>query len=74
VLILTNVHPAQSGTYTAVVISGSGAPTTSRPATLSVLPSLEIDMVPAITLRGEVGCAYRLDYINAVGSTNAWKV
>jgi uncharacterized delta-60 repeat protein len=41
--------------------------------TPSVLPSLNLPyMVPAITLAGNVGDSLRLDYINAIGPTNAW--
>jgi len=41
--------------------------------TPSVLPSFKlISMVPAITVTGNMGDSLRLDYINAVGPTNAW--
>ena len=40
--------------------------------TPSVVPSLSLSFVPAITLTGNVGDALRLDYINAIGPTNAW--
>jgi hypothetical protein len=41
--------------------------------TPSVAPSLSLPyMVPAITLTGNVGDSLRLDYINAIGPTNAW--
>ena len=43
---------------------------TGRPA---VLPSFKlISMVPAITVTGNIGNSVRLDYINAIGPTNAW--
>jgi hypothetical protein len=35
-------------------------------------PMLDLRMVPAITLTGTVGTSVRLDYINAIGPTNAW--
>ena len=35
-------------------------------------PSLNLNFVPAITLTGNVGDSLRLDYINAIGPTNAW--
>jgi hypothetical protein len=72
VLSIANVSASHAGSYTAVVTSGTGASVTSRPAALSVLPALDINLVPAITLRGEVGWTYRLDYVNALGPTNAW--
>jgi hypothetical protein len=40
--------------------------------TPAVLPSLNLDFVPAITLTGNVGDSLRLDYINQFGPTNAW--
>jgi hypothetical protein len=40
--------------------------------TPGVVPSLNLNFVPAITLTGNVGDSLRLDYINAIGPTNAW--
>jgi len=41
--------------------------------TPSLLPSFKvISMVPAITVTGNIGDSVRLDYINAIGPTNAW--
>jgi hypothetical protein len=40
--------------------------------TPSVLPSLNLNFVPAITLTGTVGDSLHLDYINAIGPTDAW--
>jgi hypothetical protein len=40
--------------------------------TPSVVPSLNLNFVPAITLTGNVGDSLRLDYINAIGPTNDW--
>jgi hypothetical protein len=41
--------------------------------TPSVAPSLSLPgMVPAITLTGDIGSKIRLDYINAIGPTDAW--
>jgi hypothetical protein len=34
--------------------------------------TLNLNFVPAITLTGNVGDSLRLDYINAIGPTNAW--
>jgi hypothetical protein len=70
-LVLQDVHTGDSGTYTVTVSNGAG-PATSQPATLNVLPGLDIKMVPAISLFGEVGTNYRLDYLNAIGPTNNW--
>jgi uncharacterized repeat protein (TIGR03803 family) len=40
--------------------------------TPSVVPSLNLNFVPAITLTGNVGDSLQLDYINPFGPTNAW--
>ena len=41
--------------------------------TPTVLPSFKLaSMVPAITVTGNIGNSLRLDYINAIGPTNAW--
>jgi hypothetical protein len=40
--------------------------------TPSVMPSLDLHLVPAITLTGSMGHSVRLDYINQFGPTNAW--
>jgi hypothetical protein len=37
-----------------------------------VMPSLDLHMVPAITLTGNVGGSVRLDYINQFGPIDAW--
>jgi hypothetical protein len=39
---------------------------------LSVLPSLDLEMVPALTMAGPVGSSVRVDYINQFGPTGAW--
>ena len=36
------------------------------------MPSLDLHLVPAITLTGNIGDSVRLDYINQFGPTNAW--
>jgi hypothetical protein len=40
--------------------------------TPSVMPSLDLNLVPAITLTGSIGHSVRLDYINQFGPTDAW--
>jgi uncharacterized delta-60 repeat protein len=40
--------------------------------TPGVVPSLNLNFVPAITLTGKVGDTLRLDYINQFGPTDAW--
>ena len=40
--------------------------------TPSMRPSLDLHLVPAITLTGNIGHSVRLDYINQFGPTDAW--
>jgi len=40
--------------------------------TLGVVPSVDLHLVPAITLTGNIGDALRLDYINQFGPTDTW--
>ena len=40
--------------------------------TPSVRPSLDLHLVPAITLTGTIGGSVRVDYINQFGPTDAW--
>ena len=40
--------------------------------TPGVMPSLDLNLVPAITLAGNIGHSVRLDYINQFGPTDAW--
>ena len=40
--------------------------------TPGVIPSLDLHLVPAITLTGNIGHSVRLDYINQFGPTDAW--
>jgi hypothetical protein len=37
-----------------------------------VIPSLELHLVPAITLTGSIGHSVRVDYINRIGPIDAW--
>ena len=72
-LTLANIQQSQSGTYT-VVLSNMEGTATSSPAVLSVLPSLDIHMVPDITIYGTVGFTYELQYLNALGPTKCMAV
>lgn len=69
-LILNNIQPQQSGAYS-VQVSNSAGSTNSQTAFLNVLPSLAINLVPAISLFGGVGLTYDIQYILATGPTNA---
>ncbi|MDB6064961.1 MAG: serine/threonine-protein kinase [Pedosphaera sp.] len=69
-LTLNNVQVQQSGAYSVVITNSLGS-ATSQQAMLSVLPSLQINLVPAISLFGGAGLTYNVQFINAVGPTNA---
>jgi hypothetical protein len=71
-LHLENLTAAQSGVYK-VSVSNQAGTTWSQPATLTVVPSLRIDMVPAITLNGTVGRNYRIEWIKAFNGDNTWQ-
>jgi alpha-tubulin suppressor-like RCC1 family protein len=71
-LSLTALQGSQSGAYTVKVSNAAGS-TTSQTAMLSVLPSLDVHMVPAVALTGDVGVAYRIEYVNAVGPVGDWQ-
>lgn len=45
---------------------------TRQSGPFSVIPSLDLHMVPVITLTENVGDNLRLDYINVIGPTDAW--
>ena len=70
-LPLYNVQTSQAGSYSVVVSNVYGA-ITSQSLVLNVVPGLDINMVPALTLKGGVGLTYRIDFINAIGPTNNW--
>ncbi|HZQ47955.1 MAG TPA: hypothetical protein VFC07_13135, partial [Verrucomicrobiae bacterium] len=35
-------------------------------------PGLEIKWAPALSLTGDVGSSYRIEYTGSLGATNAW--
>ena len=70
-LALSNVTNAQAGSYS-VLVSNSDGSAMSNPVTLTVIPAIELNMVPAILLKGGAGVTFRIDYINAVGPANSW--
>jgi hypothetical protein len=53
-------------------VSNALGSVTSQAVSLNVVPVIEINMVPAITLTGSVGSTYRIDFLNAIGPTNDW--
>jgi hypothetical protein len=61
-LELTNVQPVQAEAYTVVVTNLAEGAVTSTPALLSVIPSVERQVVPAIGLTGGTGSFLHLEY------------
>jgi len=70
-LTLDNVATTDTGEYSVRVTNNTGS-VTSDPIVLSVIPSLDVKMVPGILLKGGIGGTFRIDYIRAVGPTNEW--
>ena len=64
-LRLTNVQPAQAGAYTVVVTNLLGA-VTSAPAFLSVIPPVERQVLPAVSLTGGSGSFLHLEYADSL--------
>ena len=71
-LSLNNVAASNSGSYSVAITNAAGG-VLSQPAFLSVLPGLGIFLVPAISVIGDVGSTYTLQFINTVGPTNNWQ-
>ena len=70
-LNIVNADEPQSGEYK-VVVTNPGGSTTSAVVIVNVLPVLGITTVPAISITGDVGRSYQLQYIPSIGPTNNW--
>lgn len=70
-LSLTNLQYSNAGPYFVVASNYSGT-VTSQVAVLTIAPGLDLQMVPAINVRGAIGQTYRVEYLNAAGPTNLW--
>src|ERR1035437_2449033 len=68
-LSLASLTLFQSGQYSLIASNLAGA-VFSQPATLMVAPIRGIVM--PITLSGDIGSSWRIDYVNDLGSTNNW--
>lgn len=71
VLELTNLQPANGGTYT-VVIHNAFAAVTSSPAMLAVIPSVERRLVPGVSLTSDGGSILQLDYTDTLSPSPIW--
>lgn len=70
-LKLNSIQFSQSGAY-GVVVSNTAGAVTSSVALVQVFVALQDRMAPAITLNGQVGVTYQLEYVNAVESGTNW--
>lgn len=68
-LIIDNA--SKPGAYHVAVSNALGT-VTSDSVYLDLIPAIDVNMVPAITLKGSIGSSVRIDYLNAIGPTNAW--
>lgn len=71
-LVLTDVQPAQSGSYTAVASNSVGTQF-STPALLNVVPVVSREMVPALSLVGQSGSPLNLESTEAFGPGPTWR-
>jgi hypothetical protein len=73
-LTLTNVTPADGGSYT-VRATGNGITLTSSAAILTVAtnPAPQIALYPGIQFEGVLGLHYRVDYREALDPADAWQ-
>ena len=65
-LTLTNVSALQAGHYTVVVSNAAGSVTSP----FALLTVWNMNFYPVVTINGQVGDTYRVDYIEDLGSTN----
>jgi hypothetical protein len=72
-LQLTSVSPTQAGAYTLVVTNVAGA-VTSPPALLSVIPPVELRIVPGLSLLGQAGSLLNLENANTLSLAPAWVI
>ena len=70
-LRLTNVQPAQAGTYTVVASNASGT-MGSAPALISVIPPVQRRWVPGLTLTGQPGSVLNLETSVVMDQTPNW--
>jgi hypothetical protein len=70
-LVLTNVQFAQSGAYTAVITNAAGA-TTSSPAILQVIPSVERSTALGVKVTGQTGSLWNVDYADSLSPAPLW--
>jgi hypothetical protein len=70
-LVLTNVQPSQSGTYTLVVTYLFGA-VTGAPVTLNVIPAVARRPAAGVKLMGEAGSLLNVDYASSLSGRPNW--
>jgi hypothetical protein len=68
---LLNAEVLDTGFYACIVSNAAGS-VTSAPAFINVVAGLGMDLVPAISLTGQVGFTYRLEYLTTFSPSGAW--
>jgi len=71
-LSLTNLRLSQSGSYSVLVTNALGA-AASQPATLQVSALLTVNLIPGVTLSGNVGASLNLEYADTLTSAPNWQ-
>ena len=56
----------------AVVVSNEAGSMTSKSVTINTVMGVGICMTPTVIIGGVTGSTYEIDFINAIGPTNAW--
>jgi hypothetical protein len=70
-LVLTNVQPSQSGTYTLVVTYLFGA-VTSPPVMLNVIPAVEHRLAVGVKVTGQIASLLNVDYTDSLSPAPHW--
>ena len=68
-LTVSNLNPAESGAYTVIVSNAAG----NSVSTAAELSLLSLNMYAGLTIVGQVGATYEIDYMNSLSNTN-WNV
>jgi hypothetical protein len=71
-LILTNTAHAQAGFYSVIVSNSTGAVTSS--VALLLFNFLTLKMYAGLTIDGEIGETYQIQFVPALGNQTEWQV
>jgi hypothetical protein len=68
-LTISNLNASESGAYTVIMSNMAG----SSVSTAAELSLLSLNMYAGLTIVGQVGATYEIDYMNSLSGTN-WTV